>query len=1690
MTTDDAQVRTIPLNTAHIPSANSGRFIGRVGVLAATLGIGLMSASWGVAAADPGTDETPAQTAASAGADQSGAGRNSASRRDRARRAAPTTESASDSTGPDSTGPDSTGPEVSVTARAAAATASALPSLPRKQSAPVVHVAKQIPSHATGPATVGVNPVTAPASAPPAESAPAASVVAASVVAASVVTAPAAAPTATPPPAPAAATGIVEALLGPLTGNNTGNPAESPAAWVMLAATRRSGRPGKAATAGRTAFAAATATGTTTKITWAYGTNTVLNFNPATDKLDFAWMGPAAFTITEKSGSTQIGIVNNNQTYTLSGVGLGGLTMTNIVALDSGTATKWRTALANATVPTVSVTNATVAEGNSGAAALAFTVALSKASTCAVTVGYATANGTATAGSDYTAASGTLTFAPGVTSQKINVGVTGDAAVESDETFTVTLTAPSGATLATAAATGTITNDDVAPALPTVSVASATVAEGNSGSSTLGFTVSLSKASTSAVTVGYATANGTATAGADYTAAAGTLTFAPGVVSQTVNVAVAGDTVAEPDETLSVTLSNAAGATLATAVATGTITNDDAAQPGTAQWGNAFYAPYVDMGGWPVPDLLKISQTNGGGSLFTAAFMQADPNGKLAWAGLAVLEPGAANDQARAIDQSIKALKAAGGDVMISLGGQAGTSLAQWGSTHGMTAAQLADAYAGVVDTYGVTHLDFDIEGAAVADPTSIALNSAALKLLQQARPAVQVWYTLPVLPTGLTADGIKVVESALKAGVTLAGVNVMAMDYGESAAPTSGASAKTMGAYAIDSAESTYGQLTKLYSGYGQSFGYKQLGITPMLGVNDITSEVFTLADAQAVEDYARTKGVGMLALWSVTRDTPGPLGVSTYTHSGMSAPAGSFAKIFDDYGTVNTLNYGSGGGSGGGSGTPVSGGTTTTITWSWATNTVLNFNTATDKLDFGWFQPANFEVADTSGSTQISIVGNNQTYTLSGVPLSKMSINNIIALDSTTVAKWQNAIAGAGASAPAVPPPVVSPPVVSTPTVSIAGATAAEGNSGTTTLPFTVTLSKASTGAVTVGYATANGTATAGSDYTATSGTLTFAPGVISQKVNVAVTGDPAVETTETFTVTLSGPAGATLAAATATGTITDDDTAAAPPTVSIANATVAEGNSGSTTMAFTVSLSKASTGAVSVGYATANGTATAGADYTATSGTLTFAPGVTSQTVNVNVTGDTAVESTETLTVTLTGASGATLAAATATGSIIDDDTVTAPVAAQKTVLAAYYPEWGVYSRNFQPADIPAGELTHVIYSFLNLTSSGDVAIYDTYAALDKRFTAAESVSGEADQWYYPPSDPRSTQTVWGNFNQLAQLKAKNPDLRVSIALGGWTLSTNFSSVASTASGREKLATSIVTFLNTYRMFDGIDFDWEYPGGGGLAGNSASPNDGANYAALLQLVRTKLDGLGTQLGRRYEISVASPAGYDKISNFNLAGLAPSVDFFNLMSYDFHGTWDKTTGHQSAFTGDPNGYDIKTAVGLYLAAGVNPNKIVLGAPLYTRAWSGVADGGDGGYAEAASGAAPGTFEAGSYDYKDLLAQLQDPASGWKLYWDDNAQAAYLYNATQKLFSSFETPTSVAQKSEWAQALGLRGMMFWDISNDAVTSPESLVKAAYSSWMLHQNLATVRAQSALKGEVIIGGDGVITPLPVTSTKV
>ena len=226
----------------------------------------------------------------------------------------------------------------------------------------------------------------------------------------------------------------------------------------------------------------------------------------------------------------------------------------------------------------LSMNNASVTEGNIGTVNLSFTISLSAIAGSDVTVDYATSNGSATAGSDYTSASGTATITAGTTSTMVSISVTGDTTVESDETFTLALSNPSGASITTTSATGTIINDDSAP-LPNLSVSNANVNEGNSGTSNLTFTLNLSAASASNVTVDYATSNGSATAGSDYTAASGTATITAGNTSTTVSVSVIGDTTVESNETFTLTLSNVSGANLAIATAIGTIVNDDGVTP-------------------------------------------------------------------------------------------------------------------------------------------------------------------------------------------------------------------------------------------------------------------------------------------------------------------------------------------------------------------------------------------------------------------------------------------------------------------------------------------------------------------------------------------------------------------------------------------------------------------------------------------------------------------------------------------------------------------------------------------------------------------------------------------------------------------------------------------------------------------------------------------------------------------------------------------------------------------------------------------------------------------------------------------------------------------------------------------------------------------------------------------------------
>jgi hypothetical protein len=232
------------------------------------------------------------------------------------------------------------------------------------------------------------------------------------------------------------------------------------------------------------------------------------------------------------------------------------------------------TILDNDAEPALSIDDVSAAEGTGGTTTLGFTVTLTPVSGRTVTVQYATGGGSATAGTDYTTASGTLTFPAGVTTQPVNVTVQSDALDEADtETFNVTLSSPSNATISDNTGVGTIDDDDP---LPTLTINSVGVTEGNSGTVNANFTVTLTPASGRTVGVDWATSNVTATAGSDYTANSGTLTFTPGVTTQPITVVVSGDFLAEDTETFNVTLSGQSSATVGGGgIGVGTITNDD-----------------------------------------------------------------------------------------------------------------------------------------------------------------------------------------------------------------------------------------------------------------------------------------------------------------------------------------------------------------------------------------------------------------------------------------------------------------------------------------------------------------------------------------------------------------------------------------------------------------------------------------------------------------------------------------------------------------------------------------------------------------------------------------------------------------------------------------------------------------------------------------------------------------------------------------------------------------------------------------------------------------------------------------------------------------------------------------------------------------------------------------------------------
>jgi GH18 family chitinase len=375
-----------------------------------------------------------------------------------------------------------------------------------------------------------------------------------------------------------------------------------------------------------------------------------------------------------------------------------------------------------------------------------------------------------------------------------------------------------------------------------------------------------------------------------------------------------------------------------------------------------------------------------------------------------------------------------------------------------------------------------------------------------------------------------------------------------------------------------------------------------------------------------------------------------------------------------------------------------------------------------------------------------------------------------------------------------------------------------------------------------------------------------------------------------------------------------------------------------------------------------------------------------------------------------------------------------------IVGYFVEWGIYGRNYNVTDIPAEKLNVINYAFANISPDGRVVIYDSWAAVEKAFPG--------DSWEKMPR---------GNFNQLAKLKEKHPHLVTMISVGGWTLSNRFSDVALTPASRAVFAQSAVDFM-VQHGFDGVDIDWEYPVGGGLESNVYRPEDKQNYTLLLRELRARLDAQGAKDGRKYYLSIAAPAGDDKIRNIEPAGIAEACDWINIMTYDFAGGWEKKTGHQAPLF-SPEGreatavstlWSVDGAVSQFLEVGVDPKKLVVGVPFYGRGWSGV-PATNSGIGQLSTGLPQGSYEPGVFDYKDLVSLIQSRPDTYQVFEDTNAEASFLYAPSQNgLWVSFDDTEIVKRKVDYIKDLGLGGAMFWELSGDTKDPSTSLLEVLH----------------------------------------
>jgi chitinase len=391
---------------------------------------------------------------------------------------------------------------------------------------------------------------------------------------------------------------------------------------------------------------------------------------------------------------------------------------------------------------------------------------------------------------------------------------------------------------------------------------------------------------------------------------------------------------------------------------------------------------------------------------------------------------------------------------------------------------------------------------------------------------------------------------------------------------------------------------------------------------------------------------------------------------------------------------------------------------------------------------------------------------------------------------------------------------------------------------------------------------------------------------------------------------------------------------------------------------------------------------------------------------------------------------------------------PVPSGKQVIGDFT-QWGIYSGYFEKNLITSGQIDHLTeldYAFSNIAPDGTCTSGDTWADYQRPFAAGESVNGTADT---------ADQSLLGNFNQLKELKAAHPGLKIVMGIGGWSWSGQFSGLAETAAGRQKFVRSCIDqYIRgdisglpagaAAGIFDGISVDWEYPGELGN-NNPFGPQDTPDFTALMSEFHSELAAQTKTTGRHYLLTADVSANPAVAAKLELRTVARSVDWFNVMTFDYHGSWEPTgpTDFASNTFIDPrdpqpanNRFGVTQAVRYYESQGVPADQIGLAAPYYAHVWTGVSPGPHGdGLFQPTTGADPATPNY------NAVAALPGAT-----HFDLLAGEPYKYDAASRTFYTYEDPTSMALKGAYIRAAGLRGTFVWSLDGD--TSTGSLTAA------------------------------------------